>query len=366
MSWQPPADREAIRAELHRPRTPSDAALRLVGDALVVDMIQPYVSDIVDKGVLDRARGAGFGYVSVTVGLDEFTAAETFATIGTLRRYVDEHADAFTFVRDVSEVRAARAAGRTAVGIHFQGTAPVEGNLDLVPLWRDAGVTHMLLAYNARNLAADGCAEPADAGLSRFGRALVRELRRVGILCDGSHTGYRSSMEALELYDGPFVFTHSNARAVFDHYRNIADDQIKACAATGGVIGINGVSSFLDDPYARAETIFRHVDHVVSLVGPEHVGIGLDHVASDPDERSTRLATTQWSDDDVRGWNAQWPPNNGRPPFNYGIYAPHDVVGEVVDVMLAHGYPDDAIRGYLGENFLRVLAEVQAHGRTSR
>jgi membrane dipeptidase len=305
----------------------------------------------------------------VTVGLDEFGPEETLETIATLRRYVDGNGDAFAFVRSVADVRRTREVGKTAVGIHFQGTAPVDGNLDLVQVWRDVGVTHMLLAYNARNLVADGCAEPADAGLSRFGRALVRELRRAGILCDGSHTGYRSSMEALELYDGPFVFTHSNCRAVFDHYRNIADDQIKACAATGGVIGVNGVSSFLDDPYARAETIFRHLDHIVSLVGPEHVGIGLDHVASDPDERSTRLATTQWSSDDVRGWNRDWPPNNGKPPFNYGIYAPHDVVGEVVDVMLAHGYPAEAIRGYLGANFLRVLEQVQSDGgggRTSR
>jgi membrane dipeptidase len=232
------------------------------------------------------------------------------------------------------------------VGIHFQETDPVNGNLDLVWLYRDLGISHMLLAYNRRNLVADGCAERTDGGLSRFGQALVKEMRQAGILCDGSHTGYQSSLEAMEMYDGPFVFSHSNCKAVFDHYRNISDDQIVACANTGGVVGINGVGRFLDDPFATADSMFRHVDHVVSLVGWRHVGIGLDRMA-DPDRM------WRWLHENA----GMWPDNQGR-SLRYATYAPHNAIGEVVDLMIARGYPEEAIRGYLGENFLRVLQDV--------
>ncbi len=336
-----------IRAEQDRVRDFSSSARQLIQRSTLVDMTLPMSQDNITEGqLLKKARAAGFDHVSVTVGFKDTGVRGTMDGIAGLSRYVSEREDDFVMVRDFGELRKAKEQGRTAVGIHFQDVAPLEGNLDLLPVYRALGVSHMLLAYNSRSAAADGCAEENDGGLSRFGRSLVTQMRKVGILCDGSHTGYRSTMEALEIYDGPFIFSHSNCRSVFDHYRNIADDQIKACAARGGVIGINGVGRFLNDPFAGAEAMFRHIDHIVSLVGPEHVGIGLDRM---------------WSPDRMYKWltdNADmWPPNQGA-AIRYATYAPHAEVGEVVDLMEARGYNEEAIQGYLGRNFLRVLEEV--------
>jgi membrane dipeptidase len=347
-------ERERIRAESQRPRTISDASRSLLSSALTLDMTQPLEGGSFSTlRVPQQAREAGFALLSITMdfgvsGEDEPCMSGALQAIGAAQRFAAEHAEEFVYATELEHILEAKAGGKTALCANFQEIAALNGNLDLLRCYRGLGVTHMLLAYNKRNMAADGCSEVTDSGLSRFGRDLVREMRRAHILCDGSHTGYRSTLEAMELYEGPFIFSHSNCKAVFDHYRNLTDDQIKACAATGGVIGINGAGRFLDDPYARASSIFRHIDHIVQLVGSRHVGIGLDRMA-DPD------GAWRWLLDNQR----MWPANQGRPP-QYATFAPHTAVGEVVDLMLAAGYPHDAIRGYLGENFMRVLREVWA------
>ncbi len=332
-------ERDRIRAEQDRPRKISDRARQLIKDTVTINVIQPpnYTEEMIK-----RFRSMGYGVVSVTID----PSADCIAVIGKLLRFVDENSGEYQFVRNWDDVVRARASNRLAVGINSQNSTMLDGNLDLVHFYRSLGLMSMNLAYNVRNAAADGCAEAEDNGLSRFGRSLVKEMRKAGILCDGSHSGRRSTLEAMDLYDGPFVFTHSNCRAVFDHYRNIGDDQIKACAATGGVVGINGVGRFLFDPYAGSKAMFAHIDHVVSLVGWQHVGIGLDWVR-DVDRQYQALL------EDRGGW----PDNNGL-PVQYATFSPPEAIGEVVDLMLARGYTEQAIKGFLGENFQRVLRAV--------
>jgi membrane dipeptidase len=347
-------ERDRIRAESRRPREISNESRELLTSTLTIDMTQPLErGSLYVRRVPEEARQAGFSLLSVTVdfgvsGEDEPCMAGAMQAIGAVRRFAQERAEDFVFAMEYEDIVRAAEGGKTALCANFQEIAALNGNLDLLPCYRTLGLTHILLAYNKRNMAADGCSEITDGGLSRFGRELVREMRRAHILCDGSHTGYRSTMEAMELYEGPFIFSHSNCKAVFDHYRNLTDDQIRVCAATGGVIGINGAGRFLDDPYARASSMFRHIDHVVQLVGSRHVGIGLDRMA-DPD------GAWRWLQDNQR----MWPANQGR-PLQYATFAPHAAVGEVVDLMLRAGYPQEAIRGYLGENFKRLLREIWA------
>ena len=206
------------------------------------------------------------------------TYAGVLQTIAEWRQVCEGHRDWLVMVDSLADIDAARGAGKLAMGINVQDCAPLETDLSRLAALRAAGVWHMLLAYQTRNLVADGCAEPADAGLSLLGRQVIAEMNRVGIVVDCAHTGYRSSLEAMELSGRPTIFSHSGAFAVCRHIRNIRDDQIEACAATGGVVGIVGIGAFLGDPRAAAETMFRHLDHVVSLVGAEHAGIGTDFV----------------------------------------------------------------------------------------
>lgn len=167
-------------------------------------------------------------------------------------------------------------------------------------------------------------------------------MSRIGMLVDGSHSGFRSTMEAMQHCRGPFIFSHSNPASVVPHYRNINDDQIKACAATGGVIGINGAGAFLGDVDASTEAIFRCLDYVVQLVGAEHVGLGFDYVLD-----SERV--TQW----VRDRPLMWPMPEGQQYAKQNFAGPEQMVA-LTQLMYNHDYGDGAIRGVLGENWARV------------
>ena len=131
-----------------------------------------------------------------------------------------------------------------AVTFDLEGMNALDGSVDMVSLYYALGVRQMLVAYNRNNQAGGGCHD-TDAGLTAFGRAVISEMNRVGMLIDCSHCSYRTSMEAMELSRAPVIFSHSNARALHDHERNIRDEQARACAATGGVIGIVGLDAFL-------------------------------------------------------------------------------------------------------------------------
>jgi len=174
---------------------------------------------------------------------------------------------------------------------------------------------------------------------------VVREMNRVGMLVDCTHTGYRTSMDVFEVAAGPVIFSHSNSRALIDHERNIRDDQAKACAKTGGVIGLNGVGIFLGGNEASADGLFRHLDHFVQLVGARHVGLGLDVVT----DREPLLEI-------VRAQAARYPASQGYdvvPEFGWP-----ELVPQVTERMLAAGYADADVEGILGGNWLRVASQV--------
>ncbi|HEY3149761.1 MAG TPA: membrane dipeptidase, partial [Dongiaceae bacterium] len=168
----------------------------------------------------------------------------------------------------------------------------------------------------------------------------------LGMMVDCSHTAYRTTMEAMEASDAPVIFSHSCAKVIRNHGRNIVDEQIKACAKTGGVIGVNGVSMFLGENDIRSETFVNHVAHMADLVGAEHVGIALDY------------AFDAGNVDDLVGANQKyWPASEG-----YGkhptSYVPPKQLPEIAETMVKRGFRDREILGVLGGNFLRVASEV--------
>src|SRR6202012_3356047 len=135
----------------------------------------------------------------------------------------------------------------------------------------------MLIAYNRNNALGGGC-QDVDRGLTRFGRAVVTEMARVGMTVCCSHTGYRTTMDVMRHASAPVIFSHSNPLGVWRHKRNIRDEAIRACAATGGVVGINGLGLFLGNNDTRSEIVADHIDYVANLAGVDPVGLGLDYV----------------------------------------------------------------------------------------
>jgi membrane dipeptidase len=296
---------------------------------------------------LHRYHSAGFGFVSVTIGNDSvWNPKVVLERLAKVRSEVARESDRFRVVQNASEILQARAEDKLAIAFHLQGTNGLGGDIAWAEKFFHLGITHMLLAYNARNAVADGCAESTDAGLSRFGKSLVREMNRLGMLVDGSHTGYRSTMEAMEISTRPFIFSHANASKLFDHYRNVRDDQIIACAKTGGVIGINGVGAFLSDSGdASAELIYRHIDYMANLAGPAHVGLGLDFI-TEVAKFAARAANSADS----------WPSIAGKVP-RFDHFAPPEIIGPLTERLCRGGYSDSDIEGIVGKNFLRVFQD---------
>jgi membrane dipeptidase len=323
-----------------------EEAAALVRDSLVWDNVWPLEPDVGnDLDRLPEFRAAGFDVISLTIAGDNHSSGEAFARVAAARRRI-EAAPGARLVESIAGIKRARGEGELAVLLHFEGTRCFERNLDLVDAFYGLGVRHTLLAFNQSNSVGGGCAEAGDGGLTRFGRRLVVELERTGMLIDLSHTGRRTSLDALEQATKPAVFSHSNADAVWPHFRNVTDNQIRACAATGGLIGLSGSSIYLGDAEVRSETMFRHLDHVVQLVGPEHACLGLDIVFdTEPLNRYMRARPEEW-------------PDAAQPNWPGAHYARPAQIMELAELMLDAGYGAPAVRDILGENLVRVCGSV--------
>ncbi len=323
----------------------SGAAQTLVRDAVVWDNTMPWGPDYADGQTWLRFHQAGVSLISLTVMGPEALLEGTVRHIAAVRAAIRAKPDRFVLCRTADDIVAAKRSGKLGLVFNLQETNMLEGRLEMVQAYYDLGVRHMVLAYNARNHVGDGCGERTDGGLSRWGLEVLAEMNRVGMVVDGSHTGYRTTMDALAACTAPFIFSHCNAHAVYPHYRNVRDDQIRACAGTGGVVGVNGMGEFLNDAQATSAGMFRHIDHMVQLVGADHVGLGFDYVRDLP---------RFW---DWRRANALvWPP---APNDLIGsAFAQPEQVGELTDLMLGAGYADRDVRKILGENWLRIAREV--------
>jgi len=294
---------------------------------------------------LSRYRDSGVDVVTVNIG-DSLVPLDTMIrTAASIRHFVHAHPDEYLMGLTPADLRAANASGRLAVCLDVEGVQALGIQVSLVEFLYEIGVRWMLMVYNRRNLAGSGCHDPDDEGLTDLGRAILGEMDRVGMIKCCSHTGYRTASEILDSTDRPVIFSHSNPRRLRDHPRNIPDELIRACAATGGVIGVNGVGLFLGDGPPTAEVIVRNIDYIVQLVGAQHAGIGLDYMF-----RSAEL------NEPGRGGKEMWPPEWG---YGRGSgFAPPEVIPDIRKGLERLGYPEESVRAVMGNNLLRIADAV--------
>jgi len=301
-----------------------------------------------DLAVLERHSRAGCSFVSVNIGMDMNPLPQVMQVLASFRAQLASRADLFVAARTVADVERAQRTGRLAVAFDLEGALPLCGEPRMVQLFADLGVRQMHLAYNRNNPVAGGCYDD-DVPLSPLGHRVVAAINAARILMDCSHTGHRSSLDIMAASTAPVIFSHANPRALCDDRRNVTDEQIRACIATGGIVCINGVGRFLGDHAARTPAILRHIDHLVQTYGPEHVGLGIDYSypANGLDDDPPGLDKDYW-----------WPPAHGYVGgLNIKIASPEQLP-EIVDGMLGLGYDDAAMAGILGRNMLEVARRV--------
>ena len=185
--------------------------------------------------------------------------------------------DRLLLVRSAADILKAKREKKFGVVLGTQDTAMVGPELDRLAQMKKDGVMTVQLTYNNRNLAGDGALEPANAGLSKLGRATIERIEAEKLLLDLSHGGARTMAEAAAHAKRPLVISHTGARALTDHPRNTSDETIKAVADKGGVVGVYFMPFLTLDSQPKGEDLLRHVEHVANVAGEDHVGIGTDN-----------------------------------------------------------------------------------------
>jgi len=266
--------------------------------------------------------------------------------------------DRLLLVRSAADILKAKREHRFAVVIGTQDTSMVGPELDRLALMKKDGVLSVQLTYNNRNLAGDGALEPANAGLSKLGKATIERIEAERQLLDLSHGGARTMAEATAFAKRPLVISHTGARAIADHPRNTDDATIRAVAEKGGVVGVYFMPFLALDMHPKGADLIAHVEHVARIAGEDHVGIGTDNgvLPMILDEETRRKLD-----------------NSQRQRINAGIAAPGEAVGvypmvadynsvdryrRIASDLATRGWSTARLEKLMGGNFLRVYRDA--------
>ena len=312
----------------------------IVIDGLIISKWNRAVFEDMKKGGLSAANCT----VSVWEGFQD-----TVNNIAEMKTLIRDNSDLLTLVRSAADIKQAKQDGKTGIVMGFQNAHAFEDNLGYVEAFADMGVRVVQLCYNTQNLIGTGCYE-RDGGLSDYGREVVGEMNRVGIMVDLSHVGAKTSEEAILASKKPVCYSHCLPSGLKAHQRNKSDEQLKFIADHGGFIGVTmfppflkrGIDSTVDD-YVEA------IGYVINIVGEDCVGIGTDF--------------TQGYDKAFFDWITHDKGRHRRLTDFGTIQNPEGIrtIGEMPNLTAAMekaGWGSARIEKVIGGNWLRVFADV--------
>ena len=341
---------------------------RFFKDAIVIDGLggigDPYGEDGVTRLSArgwEELRASGVTATRITampVGNDVDAWAQFEAFMDDFESFVGANPDRFLVVREAGDIRKAKASGRMGIVYGTQDTAMVGSALDRLAAMKERGIRSVQLTYNNRNLAGDGAIEPDNAGLSKLGRATIERIEAERLLLDLSHGGARTMAEAAAAATRPLVISHTGARALQDHPRNTADATMRAVADKGGVVGLYFMPYLSADMIPTGEVLLDHADHMLRVLGEDHIGIGTDNGPVPP----------QMTPENRKAWD-----ENQQMRIDTGIAAPGEKIGfypivedynsidrleRFADALAKRGWTQRQLEKLLGLNFLRVYGEA--------
>jgi membrane dipeptidase len=331
----------------------------LVGRSLVIDMLAPLRLDFTPQaysGPLSDADAAMFRSSGITafhnsIGVGGSSAYDdALSFIAAWSGFVGRNTEVFSLVGTAQDIDRAKLGRKIAVIIGLQNADEFRDPKD-VKAFYELGLRCAQLTYNSQNLIGSGSTDRVDGGISDYGVQIIKAMNEVGMLIDVSHSGDRTTLEAIELSPKPIAFTHSNCRALNNHPRLKTDEAIRKLAEKGGVMGITGVRNFVKDKEpTTVEDIVDHIDYVAKLVGIEHVGIGsdsdlmgYDHM---PAEQYKQLKA---------GYKASYA---FRDKIDTDGFNHPRKIYDLTDSLMRRGYSDNNIQGVLGGNFRRLLGSM--------
>ncbi len=300
-----------------------------------------------DRTMLEQLHEGGVSGVHATVAVWE-DARRTLDRLITWQHLFAGNADLVRPALTSQDIRDAHAQGRTGVLLGFQNTAPFEDDPGLVEVFHRLGVRIVQLTYNVQNLAGNSCYDEEDGGLTSYGRVLVGEMNRLGMLIDCSHVGDRTTREAIDASDGPIAITHANPRWFCDSPRNKPDHVIEALTKAGGVLGVTLYPNFIGGAQTGLDTFCSMVVKLADQVGIEHVAIGSDLACGWDDKDLARLRHGKLQ---LNPPAATWP--EWQPWFTSAADFPRLQEG-----LLAAGLDEEGTQAVLGANWLRLYADV--------
>jgi membrane dipeptidase len=314
-------------------------------DSIIIDGLN--ISKF-DQGVFADMRKGGITASNCTVSVWE-SFPKTVDNIALMKEQIRENSETLTLVRTTDDIFRAKQEGKTGIILGFQNAHAFEDNLGYIEAFADMGVRVVQLCYNTQNLVGTGCYE-RDGGLTDFGREVITEMNRVGIMVDLSHVGGNTSSEAIAFSKKPVCYSHCLPSGLKEHPRNKTDEQLKEIADAGGFVGVTMFAPFLKRGIdATVGDYIEAIDYVVNLIGEDTVGIGTDF--------------TQGYSVDFFDWLTH-DKGRYRRLTNFGtVVNPEGIrtIGEFPNLTAAMeraGWSETRIRKIMGENWVRVFKDV--------
>ena len=299
--------------------------------------------------IFRQMREGGLDAVHVTICYHE-NFRETVANIETWNRHFERHGDLIMPGRFAADVYEAHRSNRTAIFFGFQNCSPIEDDIGLVEICHALGARFMQLSYNNQSLLATGCYESEDPGITRMGRGVIKEMNRVGLVVDMSHSAERSTIEAIEISERPIVVSHANPSVWHPARRNKSDRLLAALAESGGMLGLSLYPHhLLGGTECTLSGFCEMVARLVEQIGIAHVGIGSDLCQDQPDSVVEWMRTGRWTKQVDFGEGSK--ENAGFPPQPSWFRDNRDFPN-LEQGLAATGFSDDEVAGIVGGNWL--------------
>ncbi len=300
--------------------------------------------------IFRQMRAGGVDAVHVTIAYHE-NFRETVLNVEAFNRWFERFPDVIFHGTSAADIRLAQETGRTAIFFGFQNPSPIEDDIGLVEIWHKLGARFMQLTYNNQSLLATGCYEANDCGITRMGREVVAEMNRVGMVVDMSHSGERSTLEAIEISRRPIAITHANPAFWHKALRNKSDAVLKALGDSGGMLGFSLYPHHLKDgSNCTADSFATAIARTADLMGASQLGIGSDLCQDQPDSVVEWMRNGRWTKTLDYGEGSA--SAAGFPPQPAWFRDNRDF-GNIRAALGKVGFSSDEVDGIMGGNWLR-------------